>query len=94
MQVGDVEIAGRTLLEITLTRLRTFGITEVIINVHHFADKVVDYLRAHQDFGMRMRDTPADGVVQFVCDRTPFYGDVLWTLLMLELWHQRHGEAS
>ena len=27
-------------------------------------------------------------------DQTPFYGDVLWSLLMLELWHQRHGEAS
>jgi NDP-sugar pyrophosphorylase family protein len=49
-----VEIAGRTLLEITLERLRTFGIHEVIINVHHFADKVVDYLRAHRDFGMRI----------------------------------------
>ena len=44
-----VEIAGRTLLEITLTRLRTFGIRDVIINVHHFADKVVDYLRAHRE---------------------------------------------
>lgn len=49
-----VEIAGRTLLEITLERLRTFGIYEVIINVHHFADKVVDYLRAHRDFGMEI----------------------------------------
>jgi len=49
-----VEIAGRTLLEITLERLRTFGIHEVIVNVHHFADKVVDYLRAHRDFGMRI----------------------------------------
>jgi len=49
-----VEIAGRTLLELTLERLRTFGIHEVIINVHHFADKVVDYLRAHRDFGMRI----------------------------------------
>ena len=28
-----VELSGRTLLEITLSRLRTFGITEVIINV-------------------------------------------------------------
>jgi NDP-sugar pyrophosphorylase family protein len=49
-----VEISGRTLLELTLERLRTFGIHEVIINVHHFADKVVDYLRAHRDFGMRI----------------------------------------
>jgi len=49
-----VEIAGRTLLETTLARLQTFGIHEVIINVHHFADQVVDYLRAHRDFGMRI----------------------------------------
>jgi len=49
-----VEIAGRTLLEITLARLRTFGIHEVIVNVHHFAGKVVDYLRAQRDFGMRI----------------------------------------
>ncbi len=37
-----VEIAGRTLLEITLRRLRGFGISEVIVNVHHFADMVVE----------------------------------------------------
>jgi len=37
-----VEVAGRTLLEITLERLRTFDVREVIINVHHFAEMVVD----------------------------------------------------
>src|SRR6266446_3168738 len=31
-----VEISGHTLLEITLSRLRKFGVHEVIINVHHF----------------------------------------------------------
>jgi NDP-sugar pyrophosphorylase family protein len=49
-----VEISGRTLLEINLTRLRTFGIHEVILNVHHFSDMVVNYLRAHNNFGMRI----------------------------------------
>jgi NDP-sugar pyrophosphorylase family protein len=49
-----VEINGRTLLEITLARLRGFGISDVIINVHHFADMVVDYLNAHKNFGMRI----------------------------------------
>src|SRR5271163_1325766 len=49
-----VEVAGRTLLEITLSRLRESGIREVIINVHHFADMVVDYLKANDDFGMRI----------------------------------------
>ena len=49
-----VEINGRTLLEITLTRLRGCGIREVIVNLHHFADKVVDYLKANDNFGMRI----------------------------------------
>lgn len=49
-----VEIAGRTLLEITLARLRTFGIHDVIINVHHFADMVIDYLKAKNNFGMNI----------------------------------------
>ncbi len=49
-----VEVAGRTLLEITLSRLRTFNVREVIINVHHFADMVVDYLKANDNFGMRI----------------------------------------
>jgi NDP-sugar pyrophosphorylase family protein len=49
-----VELSGRTLLEITLRRLRAFGIQDVIVNVHHFADMVVDYLSAHDNFGMRI----------------------------------------
>jgi len=49
-----VEIAGRTLLEITLARLRAFGICDVIINVHHFADMVVEYLKTNNNFGMRI----------------------------------------
>ena len=49
-----VEVAGRTLLELTLMRLRSFGIRDVIINVHHFAEVVVEYLREHDDFGMEI----------------------------------------
>jgi NDP-sugar pyrophosphorylase family protein len=55
-----VEVAGRTLLEITLRRLSSFGIREVIVNVHHFADKVIDYLRQHDNFGMRIEISRED----------------------------------
>ncbi|MBZ5648907.1 MAG: nucleotidyltransferase family protein [Acidobacteriia bacterium] len=55
-----VEVAGRTLLEITLTRLRTFGIREVIVNVHHFADMVLEYLKTHDNFGMRIEVSRED----------------------------------
>jgi len=47
-----VEIGGRTLLEITLTRLRSFGVQDVIINVHYFCEMIADYLQAHGNFGM------------------------------------------
>ena len=49
-----VEVAGRTLIEITLARLSGFGVREVIVNVHHFADMVVDYLKKNDNFGMRI----------------------------------------
>ena len=49
-----VEIDGRTLLEIALARLRDFGIREVVVNAYHFADKLIEYLSAHDNFGLRV----------------------------------------
>src|SRR6266576_6251566 len=47
-----VEIAGRTLLEITLSRLRAFGVREVIINAHYRGEMIVEYLKKNNNFGM------------------------------------------
>jgi len=49
-----VEINGRTMLEMTLARLRRFGVSDVIINVFHFADMVEDYLRTNSNFGLHI----------------------------------------
>jgi NDP-sugar pyrophosphorylase family protein len=49
-----VEVNGRTMLEITLSRLRSFGVEVVIVNVFHLADLIVDYLKANQNFGMHI----------------------------------------
>jgi mannose-1-phosphate guanylyltransferase len=49
-----VEVGGRTMLEITLERLRGAGVREVIVNAHYFADQLVEYLRAHENFGMHI----------------------------------------
>lgn len=49
-----VEVDGHALLEIALRRLQKFGIREVIVNVHHFAEMVVDYLKKNDNFGMRI----------------------------------------
>ncbi len=55
-----VEVGGRTLLEITLTRLRDFGIHDVIINVHHYADMVIDRVKAAGNFGMHIEFSRED----------------------------------
>jgi NDP-sugar pyrophosphorylase family protein len=58
-----VEISGHTLLEITLARLRLFGIEQVIINVHHFAELVIDYLKTNKNFGMRIEISREDALL-------------------------------
>lgn len=58
-----VEINGRTLLEITLTRLRTFGIAEVIINVHHLAGQIIDYLHSKNNFNLRIEISREDDLL-------------------------------
>jgi mannose-1-phosphate guanylyltransferase len=55
-----VEVVGRTLLEITLTRLKSFGVSEAIVNVHHFASMLIDYLKANNNFGMRIEVSRED----------------------------------
>ena len=48
-------LGGKTLLEYQILRLRDAGITDIVINVHHFADKIVEYLRANNNFGCRIQ---------------------------------------
>ncbi len=55
-----VTVDGRTLLEIALCRLRDFGVREVIVNTHHYADLILDYLNANNNFGMRMEVSRED----------------------------------
>ena len=49
-----VTVAGRTLLQIAIERLRTFGVREVIVNAHHHAGMIVEYIQANNGFGMRV----------------------------------------
>jgi NDP-sugar pyrophosphorylase family protein len=55
-----VEVAGHPMLEIVLHRLQAVGVREVIINTHHFADMVSDYLERNRNFGMRIEVSHED----------------------------------
>ena len=48
------EVCGRPMLGVVIERLKMAGISEIIVNVHHFADQIVDYLHRNNDFGVRL----------------------------------------
>jgi mannose-1-phosphate guanylyltransferase len=58
-----VEINGRTLLEITMERLKKFGVSEVIVNVHHHAEQIVSFLQAKQNFNVRIEISREDDLL-------------------------------
>ncbi|MDR1653489.1 MAG: nucleotidyltransferase family protein [Prevotellaceae bacterium] len=49
-----VEIKGVTLLERNILQLKGAGFNEIIVNVHHFGDKIVDFLRRNNNFDIRI----------------------------------------
>jgi asparagine synthase (glutamine-hydrolysing) len=76
---------------------------------HGFGLPVGEWLKTHTGFRELLHDTLlssrcrernyfAPGALESLFrlhaeDPTPYYGDVLWTVLMLELWHRRHGDV-
>lgn len=47
-----VRVGGKPLLECVLFRLKDAGFSRIVINVHHFADQITDYLRENDNFGL------------------------------------------
>lgn len=49
-----VPVDGMPLLELQLRRLKFFGFEEVVVNVHHFADKVIEFLKSCEGIGIEI----------------------------------------
>jgi len=49
-----VEVRGKTLLEIAIKKLIHFGFEEIVINVHHFALHIKDFLAEKNHFGIQI----------------------------------------
>lgn len=47
-----VPVGGKPLLGILLDKLQAAGATDVVINIHHFADQIRDYIRLNEHHGM------------------------------------------
>lgn len=54
MPKAMVPVCGKPLLHHTISRLVTAGATEIVVNVHHFAEQIIDYVAQH-DWGIPVR---------------------------------------
>lgn len=101
-----VEIAGRTLLEIALQRLASFGIRDFIVNAHHFAGAIAEYLQENHNFGLQIEISREDVLLDtggglkkaswfFASDSEPFLlhnVDVITNIDLRRMvqFHQQH----
>lgn len=49
-----VEINGKTLLQRAIENLTKYGIDDITINVHHFADSIISFLETNNFFGVKI----------------------------------------
>jgi NDP-sugar pyrophosphorylase family protein len=50
-----VKVAGKTLLQRAIEKVSQAGFTEIVINIHHFGDQVIEFLHLNQNFGLNIR---------------------------------------
>lgn len=50
-----VPVAGEPLLWHVIMKLKGAGYERIVVNVHHFADQIIDYLHANNGFGLDIR---------------------------------------
>lgn len=50
-----VPVKGEPLLKRVLLKLKKQGFTQIVVNIHHFAPLIIDYLHDNDNFGMDIR---------------------------------------
>lgn len=45
-------VNGKPLLQRNIEYLKSYGVTEIVVNVFHFADQIIDFLNEHNNFGI------------------------------------------
>ena len=49
-----VPVAGKPMLEHVILKLIASGFDEIVINVHHFAEQIIDFLKEKDNFGIKI----------------------------------------
>lgn len=102
-----VEINGKPLLEYAIRRLINTGVTEIIINVHHFANQIIDFVHANNNFDIRIEFSDEQDLLLdtgggikkaawFFNDNRPFFAynvDII-SDIDLELMYSQHLQSQ
>ncbi|MEP7232091.1 MAG: sugar phosphate nucleotidyltransferase [Ginsengibacter sp.] len=56
-------VNGKTILQRNIEFLAKFGITDIIINVHHFANEIIEFLDGKKNFGSKITISDESGEV-------------------------------
>ena len=79
-----VQIHGKTLLELNIQRLKSAGFTELIINVHHYAQQIIDFVQKNNAFGLHIEFSVEDRLLDTgggLKKARWFFDDVNWFLV-------------
>jgi NDP-sugar pyrophosphorylase family protein len=49
-----VPLAGKPLIYHTINKLKSSGVTQIIINIHHFAGSIIKYVESNNGFGVQI----------------------------------------
>jgi len=102
-----VSVGGAPMLERSLKFLAGQGVTEFIVNVHHFADKVEDFLARNSSFGLKVAISDERSMLLetggglrhaswFFDDGKPFllYNVDILTSLNVQEMYQQHAQSA
>mgnify|MGYP003044167127 FL=1 len=104
-----ISVAGKPMLERVILRLKEAGFNDITVNIHHFGEQIIEFLRANNDFGITIhlsdeRDMLLDtggGIKKarpFLDGNEPFLvhnADILSDINLAELYrHHRESNAE
>lgn len=55
MPKAMVPICGKPLIQILIEKLKKVGVNEIVINVHHFAQQIIDFVELNDGFGVNIK---------------------------------------
>ena len=101
-----IDVGGTPMIEHVIRRLKSVGVTEVVVNLFHLGDRIVDFLASKGNFGLRVECTREvelldtggglKNAARFFDDGQPFFlhnVDIL-SEIDLRTIHQFHREAG